>query len=126
MKNSVYTFYEQTIIENIDFDGYSISAEDCEAMELYDKVQKTYEIFVDEYIHDNNKHLNEVFLFSEWLTGLPSTLSVPFYYNEILKNAENAGIDPKCFRDEGGYRERFLQNYWLNLSNAFFTLKENL
>lgn len=115
MKTSIYTFYEQTIIDNIDFDGYGYN-NDCY---LYDKIKTLYNIFKSEYVHQNNKHLNEVFLFSEWLRGLPSVLTVPFYNGEILENALLAGLNTT---DE----DRFLQNYWTKLAEAFFTLKNNL
>jgi len=123
MKTSVYTFYEQTIIDNIDFNGYGISAEDCEAMELYDKVQKIYEIFLGEYGH-KLKITSRENAFADWLQGLPTTLSVPFYYNEILENAKKAGIDYTNKSEK--LQDAFLQRYWINLSNAFFTLKDNL
>lgn len=115
MKSSLYTHYEQTIIDNIDFDAYGINNDGY----LYDKIKTLYNIFKREYVHANNQHLSEQKLFAEWLQGLPSVLSVPFYYNEIIENAEKAGIKIKN-------EEQFCANYWSNLSNAFFTLKENL
>jgi len=118
MKTSMYTFYEQTIIDNIDFEGYGIS-NDCY---LYDKIKTLYNIFKKEYVHNNNKHLNEVYLFSEWLRGLPSVLTVPFYNGEILENALLNGFNLSTEDKE----DKFLNDYWLNLAGAFFTLKENL
>jgi hypothetical protein len=118
MKTSLYTFFEQTIIDNIDFDGYGIS-NDCY---LYDKIKTLYNIFKSEYVHGNNQHLSEQKLFAEWLQGLPSTLTVPFYNFEILQNALLAGFDLSTESKE----DLFLQNYWSNLAKAFFTLKENL
>lgn len=115
METSVYTHFEKTIIDNIDFDTYGYT-NDCY---LYDKIKTCYNIFKSEYVHGNNEKLGEVKLFAEWLKGLPSVLSVPFYYNEIIENAENAGIKIK---DE----EKFCQDYWKNLAEAFFTLKDNL
>jgi len=112
---TTYTHYEKTIINNIDFDSYGFD-NDCY---LYDKIKTTYNIFKSEYVHNNNKHLNEVKLFAEWLQGFPSVLSVPFYYNEIIENAKQAGIKIK---DE----ETFCLEYWNNLAKAFFTLKDNL
>jgi len=57
---TVYTFFEKTIIDSIDFDGYDISNE----MYLYDKIKTLYNIFKREYIHDNNKHLSEIIVFA--------------------------------------------------------------
>lgn len=115
MKTSMYTFFEKTIIDNINFDSYGFSNEAY----LYDKIKTLYNIFKSEYVHETNKHLNEVFLFSEWLRGLPSSLSVPFYDDEILENALLSGVN---VTDE----DKFLGDYWTNLAKAFFTLKDNL
>jgi hypothetical protein len=118
MKTSLYTFFEQTVINNIDFDGYGIINDGY----LYDKIKTLYDIFKREYVHENNKHLNEVYLFASWLQGLPSTLTVPFYNGEILENALLAGLDVSTEDKE----DSFLNEYWNNLAKAFFTLKENL
>lgn len=124
MNTTVYTHYEKTIIDNIDFDAYGIS-NDCY---LYDKIKTLYNIFKREYVHQNNQHLSELHLFAEWLKGLPSVLSVPFYYDEIIENAmtyvkenNDKGLRAKI-KDE----EKFCNDYWSNLAKAFFTLKDNL
>lgn len=115
-----YTFYEQTIIDNIDFDGYD--SEKFKDYPLYNKIQEVYSIFKKEYIHDNNKFMNEQILFKEWLQGLPSVLTVPFYNYDIITNAKESG-----FAFETEYQQtRFIDAYWSRLANAFFTLKENL
>jgi len=118
MKTTVYTFFEKTILDNINFDGYGINNDGY----LYDKIKTLYNIFKREYVHENNKRQSERFLFSEWLRGLPSVLTVPFYNFEILENAKNAGYKIETEEQE----DVFLSEYWNNLSNAFFTLKENL
>ena len=119
MKTTFYTFYESTIIENIDFDGYEGLIND---VSLYDKIKTTYNIFKSEYVHQNNKHQNEIFLFSEWLSGLPSVLTVPFYYYEMLENATKSGFE---FESES-HEDKFCEHYFKNLAKAFFNLKENL
>jgi hypothetical protein len=118
MKTSFYTFFEQTILDNIDFEGYGIKNDGY----LYDKIKTLYNIFKREYIHENNKHLNEVYLFASWLQGLPSVLTVPFNNSEILENALLNGFDVSTEDKE----YLFLNEYWNNLAKAFFTLKENL
>lgn len=124
MKTTVYTFFEKTIIDNIDFEGYGFNND----MYLYDKIKTLYNIFKKEYIHDNNKHLNEVFLFSEWLRGLPSVLTVTFYNFEILENALQYAKEnnDKRLRLQVRKEGSFLSDYWGKLAQAFFTLKENL
>ena len=110
-----HIFFEKTIIDSIDFEGYETN----NTISKYDNI---YNIFKSEYIHNNNKHLNEVFLFSEWLRGLPSALTVPFYDSDILKNAEKHGLKLHTYDKE----EAFLNTYWINLSKAFFTLKNSV
>ena len=109
----MYTHYEQTILDNIDFDGYGITVTDN-----YSKVKEVYSIFKKEYGHMIER-VGERKAFAEWLQGLPSTLSVPFYYDEIIANAFSAGIN---IEDE----EKLCADYWIKLSDAFFTLKDNL
>ena len=108
------TFYEQTIIDNIDFDGYGFSND----MYLYDKIKTTYNIFKKEYGFMIDR-VGELKAFSEWLSGLPSVLTVPFYYNEMIQNAKDFGL---VIKDE----DEFCNNYFNRLSNAFFNLKNNL
>jgi len=113
-----FTHFENTIINNIDFEGYGLSSE----MYLYDKIKTLYNIFKKEYINDNNRYLGERKNFADWLQGLPSVLTVPFYYHEILDDAKKAGFKIETEAQE----DNFCDKYWSNLSNAFFTLLENL
>lgn len=118
MNKANYTFFENIIMESIDFSGYGFNND----MYLYDKIKTLYNIFKREYVHNSNKHQREVFLFSEWLRGLPTVCSVPFENYLILENATKDG-----FKLDSEYKEdTFLENYWTNLSKAFFTLKDNL
>lgn len=112
--NNTLTFYEKTIVENIDFDGYGLDND----VNLYDKIKTLHNIFKLEYGW-NIERMGEKKAFAEWLGGLPSVLTVPFYYHEMLENAKNYGMEIK---DE----DKFCEDYFMNLSDAFFTLKENL
>jgi len=112
--DNTLTFYEKTIVDNIDFDGYGLDND----VSLYDKIKTLYNIFKLEYGF-NIERMGEKKAFAEWLSGLPSALTVPFYYYEMLKNAKNYGMEIK---DE----DKFCEDYFMNLSEAFFTLKNNL
>ena len=123
METKVFTFYEQTIIDNIDFEGYAITNEGY----LYDKIKTLYNIFKQEYGFMIDR-VGEVNAFKEWLQGLPSVLTVPFMNYEILENAKKAGLLTK---DDVEWRmekqeNRFLELYWTKLALAFFELKNNL
>ena len=113
------TFYERTVLENIgEFQDYNIS----EPKTNFNKVLTVYNIFKSEFIHDNNKHIGQTELFTEWLQGLPNILTVPFENFVILENAKKEGFK----LDTEQLKNNFLDMYWHNLSNAFFTLKNNL
>lgn len=118
MKTSLYTFFEKTIIDSIDLESYELSNE----IDLYDKIKTIYDIFRREYVHKNNQHIKETVLFVEWLQGLPNVLTVPFYNSNIISNALLNGFDLSNEDKE----DTFLNSYWINLSKAFFTLKDNL
>ena len=111
------TFFENTIIDNINFDGYDLP----EFTNDFDKVQNVYKTFISEYGWAL-KQMNQQRAFKEWLQGLPSALTVPFYNYDILNNAKAYGY--KLDSEEKEYN--FLDSYWGNLSEAFFTLKDNL
>lgn len=108
------TFYENTILDSIDLEGYSIE----QPINNYEKIQKVYKIFKEEYCPERN----EVKTFADYLQGLPSCCTVPFYYNEILNNAIAIGF----ILESENIKDEFLSKYWINLSIAFFTLKDNL
>lgn len=114
---TVYTFYEQTIINNIDLSGYDISND----LPLFDKINKTYDIFVAEYGY-NIQRLGQTRAFREWLQGLPTVLTVPFYYHEMIDNYNTfTGKELNEISEN-----TFCNQYFDRLAHAFFTLKENL
>ena len=115
----MYTFFEQVIIENIDLESYELSNE----INLFDKVQSAYNIFKSEYGY-NIERMGEKKAFCEWLQGLPSALTVPFYNHDILNRAYLYNVISANATEQE--EDKFLDSYFMNLSNAFFTLKNNL
>lgn len=113
-----YNFYQQTIIDAIDFDGYGIETPQNDR----EKVIQLYNIFTSEYKGAHNKHLRDEIIFKDWLMGLPSSCTVPFYNHVILENAKKAGLNLVTTYQE----DQFLDRYWANLSKAYFNLKNNL
>lgn len=113
------TFYEKIIVDNIDLSGYGLENDGY----LYDKVKTTYNIFKSEYGY-NVERMGEKRAFKEWLQGLPSVLTVPFYNYDILNLAYLHEMLPASVTEE--QEDKFLDDYFMNLSDAFFTLKDNL
>lgn len=117
------TFYENTIVDNIDLESYGLSND----IYLYDKIKTTYNIFKKEHGFMIER-VGEVNAFKEWLQGLPSVLTVPFYNHDILENARKEYLlkseEKDWFKDKE--EQKFLDNYWTRLSLAFFNLKDNL
>lgn len=113
------TFFENIIVENIDLSGYDMSNN----IDLFSKVKETHKIFKSEYGY-NIQRMGEKKAFCEWLQGLPSALTVPFYNYDILNLAYlHDEIKANATEEE---EDKFLDNYFMNLSNAFFTLYNNL
>jgi hypothetical protein len=115
--NNYKTFFENTIIDNINFEGYDLPENQSD----FDKVQNVYKTFLSEYGW-SIKRMGELNSFKEWLQGLPSVLTVPFYNYDILNNAKAYGFK----LDSEEKEDNFLDKYWSELSEAFFTLKDNL
>ena len=124
-----YTFYEQTIIDNIDFSEYEDDADIYGDYPLYTDIQNLYFMFKKEHVHENNKDISERILFRDWLQGLPSVLTVPSMNYDILNNAEKANVGPALSAVNSRREQQedeFIDRYWYRLADAFFTLKENL
>jgi len=54
---------------------------------------------------------------------LPTVLTVPFYYHEILENAESYFKEMNFKRKK---KDRYLETYFDMLAHTFVTLKDNL
>lgn len=54
----------------------------------------------------------------DYLQGLPSVCTVPFYNGEILELLENTGIT----RKSEAAKEKLVNDYWLACGNAFYNL----
>jgi len=113
-----FTHFEKLILNNIDLNGYDGIDENC----ISEILNKVYTIFQSEHVHKNNRHLGDQTLFCIWLQGLPSVLTPPFSNYDILQDAILAGYDVSTEEKEVIY----LEDYWNNLTTAFFRLKESM
>jgi hypothetical protein len=72
--------------DRIDFEGYDIKVNPNR------KISQLYDVFEDEYGWAI-KRMGEKKAIIEWLQGLPSTLDLPFYYDEISNLLYALGFD---------------------------------
>jgi hypothetical protein len=72
--------------DRIDFEEYGIKVNPNR------KISQLYDVFEDEYGWAI-KRMGEKKAIVEWLQGLPSTLDIPFYYDEISNLLYALGFD---------------------------------
>ena len=94
----------------------------CEAMGGESK-REVFDVFINEMIANDNRYkaLNnnsDKYLFiknrlQDWLQGLCSTVTLPFKYYEIIKLANEFGLN----RDTEKKQENFLEIYWKIVAN---------
>ena len=72
--------------DRIDFEEYGIKVNPNR------KISQLYDVFEDEYGWAI-KRMGEKKAIIEWLQGLPSTLDIPFYYDEISNLLYALGFD---------------------------------
>lgn len=118
MNIDTYTMYEKIILDGIDFEGYEI-----EAKNDFEKINELFKVFNSEYGHEILIY-GKKRAFAEWLQGLPSSCNVPFYNHDILNRGYIHGyVSADATEDQ---EQEFLNKWFINLSEAFFTLLENL
>lgn len=79
---------EKVLVDNIDFSDYGDNQENT--------VENLYRVFKDEYFHENELRRQKGSMprvISEWLRGLPSVLSMPFYTFQIVDLMYALGYD---------------------------------
>jgi len=118
------TYYENTIWEGINLSDYE-GKNNFPIISKKDEINLLYDSFIDEFWHDYNKkrYKNHVNGFANYLMGLPSNINFPFYNYEILDNAKKSKEFDLSTEEK---EDKFLEDYFVNLSLAFFTLYDNL
>ena len=81
-----YLQLKKFLEDRIDFEGYGIKVNPNR------KISQLYDVFEDEYGWAI-KRMGEKKAIIEWLQGLPSTLDIPFYYDEISNLLYALGFD---------------------------------
>ena len=99
----------------------------CEAIGAKSK-SEVFNVFIAEMVANDNhyKALNNNFdkyLFiktrlQDWLQGLCSTVTLPFEYYEIIKLANEFGLN----RDTEKKQDNFLEIYWEIMANELYSM----
>ena len=99
----------------------------CEAICAKSR-REVFGIFINEMVANDNRYkaLNnnsEKYLFikkrlQDWLQGLCSTVALPFEYYEILKLANEFGLN----RDTETKQYNFLEIYWKIMANELYSM----
>ena len=85
-EENLYHQLKKFLEDRIDFEGYDIRVNPNR------KISQLYNVFEDEYGWAI-KRMGEKKALIEWLQGLPSTIDIPFYYDEISNLLYALGFD---------------------------------
>jgi len=118
------TYFENIIWDGLDFSDYEIK-NDLLEMDKQDEINLVYDTFENEFWYGYNKRRYKTHVkgFANYLMGLPSYINFPFYNYEILDNAKKSKEFDLSTEEK---EDKFLEDYFENLSLAFFTLYDNL
>jgi len=104
-------FYEKTILDSIDADGFDIP----EPKTPKEKLSFLKGRFESEFLENNlqAKRMSRQQALAEWYQGLPT--NIPFYNGEIIELAKKGGT----LKENASEREeqRVLDNYWNFMAN---------
>lgn len=78
-----------------------------ETMTDKERIEFLLDTFFEEKYKNDRRRMFTVNLLSEWLQGLPSAISVAFYYSDISETGKSMGYC-KDARSEA----RFINNWW--------------
>lgn len=117
------TRFNKFLFDAIDFSNYDIPNPST----LGGRVIMLYKIYLDEYTKDgvpfqNRTHQDN---FAEWLSGLPSSIYIPYRNYEIEHLiGELYGVDPADIPAKK--LDKMVNNYWSFISVKFFQILNKL
>ena len=90
MKNNFDLALKAIVINSFDLEAYDI---ETEGLTIAQQAQKVLECFSSEYDHEYNRRAfpNTQLRIAEWLKGLPTSCTVPFYNGEIVEHGKRIG-----------------------------------
>lgn len=105
---------KQLLIDCIDLDGY-----DMKANTPIEKIRAVEKIFYTEYGYLINR-VGKLKALEEWLRGLPSVITIPFYNVEIIEIAKKWGSLKMNATEK--QEDKILINYWRYMANQLLQL----
>lgn len=98
------------LINNLCFDGYDLKVEPFTVKE---KLQAFYKIMLSEYGHNFTTHKNKAYqdVITDYLQGLPSTLTIEFYNGEIFQLLKKWNVCNDDIDDDNLHK--LIDQYWL-------------
>lgn len=101
--------YLAYLYDCIDGDGYDVELNTNE-----DKARFLWETFNSEYGWAVERY-GLYKAVAEWLSGLPSSISIPFYNSDIVELAKKMGSLPEDATEK--QEDKILENYWNFMAN---------
>lgn len=105
---------KQLLIDCIDLRGY-----DMKANTPIEKIRAVEKIFYTEYGYLINR-IGKLKALEEWLRGLPSVITIPFYNVEIIEIAKKWGSLKMNATEK--QEDKILINYWRYMANQLLQL----
>jgi hypothetical protein len=109
LKKEHYQMYMDFFVSKIDGEDYG-----RELITEEEKVKFVYDCFVNEKVRQDRRNMPLYNLFSEWLSGLPSCVNLPFMNYDIIELA--VWINGEMTEKE---KDRILDNYWYFMTDIF-------
>ncbi len=90
MKNNFNLALKAIVINSFDLEAYDI---ETEGLTIAQQAQKVLECFSSEYdcAYNIRQFPNRQMRIAEWLKGLPTVCTVPFYNGEIVEHGKRIG-----------------------------------
>ena len=123
MKIKLDTLAKQELINSINLSGYDYPRYNPGVSNLVTEdeynISALLEIFTSEYGW-RVAQVGRTTAVMDWLQGLPSSITIPFYNHEILKMAKSWGSLPVDATEK--QEDKLLENYWRFMANKLCQL----
>ena len=116
LQQQTHDLYNQYLLDGIDFDGYDLPAPETNK----EKINTFFDVFMSE-VGYNIDRIGEYKALTEYLSGLPSVISIDFDNYSILERAVKYGSLSDNPTDKE--KDTILDNYWAFMANKLIVLR---